>query len=144
MRRHRRNTTRKKWLPQRQIFIPNPLFKIHHHTFCVLECYCLRDSVLLHLSHLRAEFFQPEAERRIYNHGVFYTKFLDKGEFYIKESYLKPYAKRDTLHQPMEVTLLERIAFSCLSRLRGINPDFSWCFYVGIWFYACICVLYHS
>ena len=73
---------------------------------------------------------QPEAGRRIYNHGVFDTKFLGKGDsIYIKEPYLKPFAERDTLHQPMDVTLLERIAFSCLSRLRGINPYF---FYVSM------------
>ena len=127
MRRHQRTTTQREWIPQSQIFTPSLLFKIHHHPFLfwiVIAC-----GILFFFAYLiyKRSSLQPEAGRRIYNHGVFYTKFLGKGEsIYIKESYLKPFAERDTLHQPMEVTLLERISFSCLSRLRGINPDFSY------------------
>ena len=88
---------------------------------------------------------EPEAGRRIHFHGVIYIKFLEEVEsVYIKETYLKSFMERDSLHQPMEVTLLEQIAFSCVSRLRGINSEFS---YVSMLEFDSIYVyvfLYHS
>ena len=87
---------------------------------------------------------QPEAGRRIYNHGVIYDKFLEEiKSIYIKEPYLKPFVERDSLHQPMEVTLLERIAFLCVSRLRGINPRFSYVSMLEFNFIHVYVLLYH-